>query len=96
MVDKPPPEADIAPPPDPLDDALTPSEQWYLDCLEQWCRQKRAAPTIRQLGQWIDRSVGPVYQAMKSLELKGLVVRSTKEAYHRRRAFVPKAFEGLL
>lgn len=81
------------PPSDPppwLGTEPTPAEQWYLECLRQWCHCMGRAPSIAELGAWIERSNMPTWTALASLESKGLTTRTAK------RRFIPIEFRGVI
>lgn len=80
----------VSPPPDRIDELPTPTEQWYLECLRQWCQAMGRAPTIRELAAWIQRTVMPTFTALKRLQAKGLVARTARQR------FIPTEFAGVL
>ena len=54
---------------------MTPVEHWYLSCLAKLVAFLGRAPTIIELAGYCERTIGPTYVAMRSLEAKGRVRR---------------------
>lgn len=61
--------------------ALTPTEEWYRDCLRIWSDHHGRAPTIIELASYVDRSHTPVWQAMRALVAKGYVRQNGERRY---------------
>lgn len=71
---------------------LTPTEQWYLSCLREWCAQMGTAPSITDLCAWLSRTRNPVWHALMRLEDKGHATRVSRTD----RRFIPIELRGVI
>jgi predicted transcriptional regulator of viral defense system len=62
---------------------LTPGEAWYLECLRRLSTKLRRPPTIRELGEFCGRSLGPTQKALAKLTAKGRLTRNGEGRYAR-------------
>lgn len=91
MSDKP-----ASPPPIPVRaGSPTEIELWYLQCLEQWWRDRGVGPTVDELAGWIAKSRTALYKALLSLESQGIAGRVGGRGSYARR-FIPTSMRHLL
>lgn len=55
--------------------AITPIESWYATNLATWIAHYKRLPKITEFAAYCDRSIAPVWQALRNLERKGHVER---------------------
>lgn len=66
----------------PSQEALTPTEHWYLTCLDLLSTHLKRPPSLPELAQYCKRTITPTYLALLSCERKGHAKRDRRRKWH--------------